>query len=52
MTTKLPLPRVRQLLSAFNRARVTVLGDVMLDQFLWGSVARLSPEAPRSRRGI
>jgi D-beta-D-heptose 7-phosphate kinase/D-beta-D-heptose 1-phosphate adenosyltransferase len=46
MTTKLPLPRVRQLLSAFNRARVTVLGDVMLDQFLWGSVARLSPEAP------
>lgn len=23
-----------------------VVGDVMLDQFLWGSVARISPEAP------
>ena len=23
-----------------------VLGDVMLDQFIWGSVARISPEAP------
>ena len=26
--------------------RVLVLGDVMLDQFLWGKVARISPEAP------
>jgi D-beta-D-heptose 7-phosphate kinase/D-beta-D-heptose 1-phosphate adenosyltransferase len=26
--------------------RVLVLGDVMLDQFLWGRVARISPEAP------
>lgn len=25
---------------------MTVLGDVMLDQFLWGTVARISPEAP------
>ncbi len=45
-TTKLPLARVRQLLSAAGRARVIVLGDVMLDQFLWGKVARISPEAP------
>jgi D-beta-D-heptose 7-phosphate kinase/D-beta-D-heptose 1-phosphate adenosyltransferase len=44
--TKLPLPRVRQLLAAANSARVIVLGDVMLDQFLWGTVARLSPESP------
>jgi D-beta-D-heptose 7-phosphate kinase/D-beta-D-heptose 1-phosphate adenosyltransferase len=27
-------------------ARVVVLGDVMLDEFLWGKVARISPEAP------
>jgi len=46
MSKNLPLPRVRQLLSAASRARVTVLGDVMLDQFLWGKVARISPEAP------
>jgi len=25
---------------------VLVLGDVMLDEFLWGKVARISPEAP------
>jgi D-glycero-beta-D-manno-heptose-7-phosphate kinase len=28
------------------RTRLLVVGDVMLDQFLWGSVARISPEAP------
>jgi D-glycero-beta-D-manno-heptose-7-phosphate kinase len=26
--------------------RVMVVGDVMLDQFLWGTVSRISPEAP------
>ena len=26
--------------------RVLVLGDVMLDEFIWGKVARISPEAP------
>jgi len=46
MSKNLSLSRVRQLLSAASRARVAVLGDVMLDQFLWGTVARLSPEAP------
>jgi D-beta-D-heptose 7-phosphate kinase/D-beta-D-heptose 1-phosphate adenosyltransferase len=29
-----------------RRGRVFVLGDVMLDEFLWGKVARISPEAP------
>jgi rfaE bifunctional protein kinase chain/domain len=38
--------RVRQILSAANRSRVLVVGDVMLDQFIWGNVARISPEAP------
>ncbi len=33
------------LATAENR-RILVLGDVMLDQFLWGKVARISPEAP------
>src|SRR5580700_9341507 len=42
----LNFPRVRQLLDAAKRARVLVLGDVMLDQFLWGKVDRISPEAP------
>lgn len=26
--------------------RVVVLGDVMLDEFIWGDVSRISPEAP------
>lgn len=38
--------RVRKILSAASRTRVLVVGDVMLDQFVWGSVARISPEAP------
>jgi len=38
--------RARALLRAMRGRRVLVLGDVMLDQFLWGRVARISPEAP------
>jgi rfaE bifunctional protein kinase chain/domain len=38
--------RVRQILNAAARTRIFVLGDVMLDQFVWGKVARISPEAP------
>jgi len=34
------------LLSEFRNQRVLVVGDVMLDRYLWGAVARLSPEAP------
>ena len=46
MRATLPISRVRKLLAGAGRARVAVLGDVMLDQFLWGKVARISPEAP------
>ncbi len=35
--------RVRQLLAAARKSRILVVGDVMLDQFLWGRVARISP---------
>src|SRR3989454_11795591 len=42
----LSVPRVRQILNAAAKTRVLVIGDVMLDQFIWGSVARISPEAP------
>lgn len=42
----LSLQRVRHLLSAAGRNRVLVVGDVMLDQFIWGRVSRISPEAP------
>lgn len=42
----LPLSRVRALLRAGARRRVLVVGDVLLDQFIWGDVRRISPEAP------
>lgn len=30
----------------FSKVKVLVVGDVMLDQYWWGSVTRISPEAP------
>ena len=35
-----------EILDGFHAARVLVLGDVMLDRFVYGSVERISPEAP------
>jgi D-glycero-beta-D-manno-heptose-7-phosphate kinase len=31
---------------AFRGKRILVIGDIMLDRFIWGSVTRISPEAP------
>jgi D-glycero-beta-D-manno-heptose-7-phosphate kinase len=42
----LSVSRAGQILKAAARTRVLVLGDVMLDQFIWGAVSRISPEAP------
>jgi D-beta-D-heptose 7-phosphate kinase/D-beta-D-heptose 1-phosphate adenosyltransferase len=42
----LSLKKVKQIISRFGDARVLVVGDVMLDEFIWGSVSRISPEAP------
>lgn len=33
-------------LASFSQARVIVIGDLMLDRYHWGSVSRISPEAP------
>ncbi|MBI3996899.1 MAG: D-glycero-beta-D-manno-heptose-7-phosphate kinase [Candidatus Omnitrophica bacterium] len=33
-------------ISQFPHARVLVIGDLMLDEFVWGKVSRISPEAP------
>lgn len=37
---------VSRLFSAFNNYKVIVIGDVMIDTYLWGRVERISPEAP------
>ncbi len=33
-------------LQHFGKARILVVGDLMLDEFVWGRVSRISPEAP------
>ncbi len=38
--------RARELLARFSALRVTVVGDVMLDRYLFGDIERISPEAP------
>jgi rfaE bifunctional protein kinase chain/domain len=38
--------RAQGLLSAMRGRALLVVGDVMLDEFIWGRVARISPEAP------
>ncbi len=30
----------------FSRARVLVVGDIIMDEYIWGDVSRISPEAP------
>jgi D-beta-D-heptose 7-phosphate kinase/D-beta-D-heptose 1-phosphate adenosyltransferase len=38
--------RVEQLLNRFAGNTIVIVGDVMLDEFIWGKVGRISPEAP------
>jgi D-glycero-beta-D-manno-heptose-7-phosphate kinase len=37
---------ISEIFSAFNKLNVLIIGDVMLDNYLWGKVDRISPEAP------
>ena len=38
--------RLKKILDRFAHQNILVVGDVMLDHFLWGKVSRISPEAP------
>jgi D-beta-D-heptose 7-phosphate kinase/D-beta-D-heptose 1-phosphate adenosyltransferase len=38
--------RAEQILREIAGRQVVVLGDLMLDEFLWGAVSRIAPEAP------
>ncbi len=42
MTTK----KLERYIQRFPRAKVLVLGDLILDHYIWGKVHRVSPEAP------
>jgi rfaE bifunctional protein kinase chain/domain len=39
------VPRLKRLLPRFRKLHVAVVGDLMLDRYLWGTAHRLSPEA-------
>jgi rfaE bifunctional protein kinase chain/domain len=43
---RLDSARASAIASGFQRVSLLVLGDLMLDQFVWGTVTRISPEAP------
>ncbi len=45
MITK-PISFYRRLIQRFSEVRILVVGDLMLDEFIWGDVSRISPEAP------
>ena len=37
---------IHKYVQRFSRCHVLILGDVMLDEYMWGTVSRISPEAP------
>ena len=40
------LSNARTLIDRFKRLKTLVVGDLMLDHYVWGTVSRISPEAP------
>jgi D-beta-D-heptose 7-phosphate kinase/D-beta-D-heptose 1-phosphate adenosyltransferase len=37
---------LKEYIGRFPRARVVVIGDIIMDEYIWGDVSRISPEAP------
>src|SRR5690349_15710110 len=46
MSEPIDLEPLRAVVGRFRGRRIAVLGDVMVDRYLWGRVDRISPEAP------
>jgi D-beta-D-heptose 7-phosphate kinase/D-beta-D-heptose 1-phosphate adenosyltransferase len=44
--TDVDIKRMAGIIPKFASKRILVLGDLMLDKYLWGNVGRISPEAP------
>lgn len=38
--------KLKSIIEAYKTKKILVLGDLILDEFLWGKVSRISPEAP------
>lgn len=37
---------IEEIFKAFDQLKILVIGDVMIDSYVWGNVSRISPEAP------
>jgi rfaE bifunctional protein kinase chain/domain len=37
---------IKRIFDSFSKLRVLIIGDVMIDNYVWGKVSRISPEAP------
>ena len=46
MASEIAVPRAGELLARMAGRRIVVIGDVMIDEWIWGRVSRISPEAP------
>ena len=40
------MKNLKNIIRKFNQANILVVGDLILDEYIWGSVERISPEAP------
>ena len=40
------MKNLKNIITKFNQAKILVVGDLILDQHIWGDVERISPEAP------
>ncbi|HYP51265.1 MAG TPA: D-glycero-beta-D-manno-heptose-7-phosphate kinase [Pyrinomonadaceae bacterium] len=40
------MENLKKLITRFSKVKILIIGDVMLDRYWWGSVSRISPEAP------
>ena len=40
------MKNLRNIIRKFDQASILVVGDLILDEYIWGSVERISPEAP------
>jgi len=40
------MKNLKKIINSFPKARILVVGDLILDEYIWGKVERISPEAP------
>ncbi len=40
------MAKYSRIIRKFKKARILIVGDIMLDEYIWGQVERISPEAP------